>query len=437
MRRHLFLAVCLSVGLLTACITGGTGGSQGAESAEPGNMVSQETDAVKNLTMWVWDDSSGSYSEFVKNYNESNDKNIVVNLEVVPWNNFHDKLLTALSSGGGPDLSVFSSSWLPELVGMESLVDVQPYIDQWDGAADVYESMMKAAKSSYSTMYAYPQSSGVYYLYCRKDLFDQYGVKIPETIDEFYDACRQMTRDTDGDGVTDLYGFAMRGARMGHIMWSSIVYADGNEIIKTFDEQSGAVTLNHKQLVQANQRYLDIYNNGWAPPTAPTDGANEIQQNFKSGVCAMLIHHLASAESISEIFGENVVAVPIPAGSAGRVVPMESILAGIYTNCEYPEAAADVIESMLSANQHDIFCQTHGSVPIIKSVASLPKYMENQFYKVSIESLPEAYSFEDTADMANWQEVVWPTQMQKAMTGQITSEEMMKNLADALKPIER
>ncbi len=435
------LAVCFSMVFvmlsLTACggenVSGGTEGGSGTDNVQ---AEAESANEPIQLTMWAWDDSSGSYSEFVENYNKTNDKNITVTLEIVPWNNFHDKLLTAINSGGGPDLSVISSSWLPELVGMEALTDVQQYVDAWDGADDVYDSMWEAAKSTYDTLYAYPQSSGVYYLYCRKDLFDQYGVKIPETIDEFYEACEQLTRDTDGDGVTDLYGFAMRGARMGHIMWGSIVYADGPEKFKTFAED-GSITLTNEQMIEANQRYLDIYNNGWAPPTAPTDGANEIQANFKSGLCAMLIHHLASAESIVEIFGDDVVAVPIPEGPAGRVVPMELILAGVYSNCEYPEAAADVIQSMLTTQQHDTFCQTHGSVPILESVASMDKYTEDMFYRVSIESLPSAYAFEDTPEMANWQEVVWPTQMQKAMIGEITAEEMMYNLADALNPIVR
>lgn len=431
------MALCVSIlMLMTIAACGQEGGNERDNEREtPTEPQGTQSEPV-SLTMWAWDDSSGSYSEFVENYNRTNDKNITVTLEIVPWNNFHDKLLTAINSGGGPDLSVMSSSWLPELVGMEALVDVQQYVDAWDGASDVYESMWEAAKSTYDTLYAYPQSSGVYYLYCRKDLFEQYGVKIPETIDEFYEACEKMTRDTDGDGVTDLYGFAMRGARMGHIMWGSIVYADGAEKFKTF-AQDGSITLTEPQMIQANQRYLDIYNNGWAPPTAPTDGANEIQANFKSGLCAMLIHHLASAESITEIFGDDVVAVPIPEGKAGRVVPMELILAGVYSNCEHPEAAADVIQSMLTSEQHDTFCQTHGSVPILESVSALDKYTENMFYRVSIESLPSAYAFEDTPEMANWQEVVWPTQIQRAMIGEITAEEMMNNLKDALKPITR
>ena len=141
-------------------------------------------------------------------------------------------------------------------------------------------------------------------------------------MDEFYDACEKLTRDTDGDGVIDTYGFAMRGAAGGHNMWAGMTFNAAEGV--SYIDAEGNVAFNTPEVIEANQRYLDLFRNGYAPPTAPTDGMKEIMQNFKSGIAAMVCHHVGSSPDLLEAVGaDNLVVIPIPSNNGVQFVPMD------------------------------------------------------------------------------------------------------------------
>ena len=62
------------------------------------------------LTFWYWADNtdqSNLIQQIVKDFNESNDKNITVTAEEYPWDSggFTDSTFNAIMGGGGPDMS--------------------------------------------------------------------------------------------------------------------------------------------------------------------------------------------------------------------------------------------------------------------------------------------------------------------------------------------
>ena len=82
------------------------------------------------------------------------------------------------------------------------------------------------------------------------------------------------------------------------------------------------------EAVQGMQDFIDIYTKGYVPPTATSDGFNEIIANFKSGLTAMTIHHTGSSADMEATFvyqpddpaatlpgGESVVLVTGPGGT--------------------------------------------------------------------------------------------------------------------------
>ena len=62
------------------------------------------------------------------------------------------------------------------------------------------------------------------------------------------------------------------------------------------------------------QDFMDLYQNGYTPPTAPSDGFSRLLINFKSGLTAMTIHHIGSSAGMVETFGDDVAAFVFPAG---------------------------------------------------------------------------------------------------------------------------
>ena len=69
-----------------------------------------------------------------------------------------------------------------------------------------------------------PWNIQVLYVYYRPSYFEQAGIEVPTTYEEFLDAIKKCTMDTDGDGQTDVYGFGMRGSTGGQEPWGSFIY---------------------------------------------------------------------------------------------------------------------------------------------------------------------------------------------------------------------
>ncbi|UXN73611.1 extracellular solute-binding protein [Devosia sp. A8/3-2] len=52
-----------------------------------------------------------------------------------------------------------------------------------------------------------------YIMGVNRALLDAAGVPVPTNWDEFIDAARKLTQDTDGDGITDVYGTGLHWRR--------------------------------------------------------------------------------------------------------------------------------------------------------------------------------------------------------------------------------
>lgn len=319
-------------------------------------------------------------------------------------------------------------TWIPELVSLGAVEGLDEYIDSWEDKDTIPESMWESARAGQEETYAWPHSLVVLYLYCRKSYFEEAGLEYPETMDEFYEACEKLTKDTDGDGATDVYGFSMRGARGGHFMWAGLTLNSGTD----FFDSEGNVALNTPEMVEANQKYLDIYLNGWAPKTAPTDGYTEIVQNFESGVTAMLIHHLNSAKEITEVLGDDVDVVALPEGDAGRYLPSEPCHWALSPNSENKEEAVNFLKYSTGEEAHKALCKSAGLVPFVSPVTEDPEFTEDKFCAASMEYLDDVKTFPVVNTFGDWSETVWPQTMQRAMMGEIDSAEMIEILADNL-----
>lgn len=433
MKRTLatLLALSMLAGTLTAC-----GGASASSDAPVSQAASTGDSAAPSepveITYWFNEDNEGTHAAMLLDrWNEYCGGRITLNLEPIPASSYYDKLITAISTGTGPDVFLMWPSYLSTLVEMDALTDLSDAFADWEYMDEVSDMMLETAHGGYEELYAFPRSAVVMYLYCRTDLFEEAGLAYPETMEQFYEACEKLTADTDGDGTTDVYGFGMRGARNGNQMWSSFVFNSlpGGDY---YDDNAVPQMLN-EQMIAANQDYMDIYLNGWAPPTAPTDGFSEISQNFKSGVTAMLYHHIGSANAMKEALGSNVIAVPVPAAADGtRYGVTEVTTLGVNAASPNQDAAIEFIQWLSSPEIQDIVCTELQQVPWLKSVQELDHYAQDPFFATSIDSLEFSHVVPTNAEFTAFSEEVWPQTFQRALMGELTSRQMMETLQNTL-----
>ncbi|WP_200934112.1 ABC transporter substrate-binding protein [Microbacterium sp. Leaf179] len=205
-RRAVFAvaATALTVGALTACSGGNSGGGAAAGTADD---IEKALEAGGELTYWSWTPSAeAQVAAFEAKY-----PNVKVNYVNAGTNTEeYTKLQNAIKAGSGaPDVVQIEYYAFPQFALSDSLVDLSSY-----GFADL--------KGDYSTgtwgsvdfdgkIYGLPQDSGPMALFYNKEVFDQFGIAVPTTWDEYYAAAQKLnaadptkfiTADTGDSGFT-------------------------------------------------------------------------------------------------------------------------------------------------------------------------------------------------------------------------------------------
>jgi multiple sugar transport system substrate-binding protein len=151
----------------------------------------------------------------VHQFQEAN-PDVRVRMQIIPWGTYYDKLTLSLAYGGAPDLFVLHAERVPEYAAFGTL---RPLDDLYAAAkpplvaADFAPVPWKASFYR-GRQYALPLDVHPIGLYYNTRLFREAGIvdargraRPPATWDEFLADARKLTRDIDGDGRPDEWGF--------------------------------------------------------------------------------------------------------------------------------------------------------------------------------------------------------------------------------------
>jgi multiple sugar transport system substrate-binding protein len=411
------LLIVLSFGLI-ACNAKDTTTNEGSES---------EGDS-KTVKYWYWADNP-EYSEvmqnIIKEFNETNGKGITVVGEEYPWDGgaYSESLFTAAMGGGGPDVATFKLTSTPLFTANKLLANLDDYIANWEDKDDIDENLYNVMKDSSGTdnVYVMPWNTQILYVYYRPSIFEKAGVEVPTTYEEFLTAIKKTTMDTNGDGKTDIYGFGMRGAKGGQEPWGSFVYGRGGDF----------ESLDSKEAIEGMEDYINLYKEGYVPPTATTDGFNEIIANFKSGKTAMTIHHTGSSKGMVETFGDDVSAFAFPAGE-GQWTSMGDTENVIFDSSKNKDAAFEWVSYLATGKGQQDWNEATGNVPVSKKVQALDYFQNDKFMKASIEGMGYAGIIPIRDTTTEWINTIWPNTISSALLGDISAKEAMKTLQEEL-----
>ena len=251
------------------------------------------------------------------------------------------------------------------------------------------------------------------------DLFAKAGVQPPATCEAFVDAAKKLTVAAAANGGTPQYGFGMRGGRGGQDNWGPFVLSQA---------AMTPAELGSPKAVAANQMYVDLMRKDKSvPPSAPNDGFNEIINGFKSGQTAMIFHHIGSSKTMHDTHGDKVSAVPVPACGGKRWTSFGDESNALFKQSKVKDAAWKWM-SYLSGEGNVKFVGATGQMTVTKSGVSQVAF-QPRFAKATSDSLPFAAILPPVPQTSDFVSNVWPTNMQRALNGEITSAQMMEAIA--------
>ncbi|MHC1749935.1 MAG: sugar ABC transporter substrate-binding protein [Cellulosilyticaceae bacterium] len=250
-----------------------TGCSAGKDEAKATPEAGTEA-GVKTIKVWGMGEEGKLLPKMVEKF-EAENPNIKVEVQALPWDQAHDKLLTAVASQNGPDIIQMGTSWIPEFAEAGALLDLKPYVDEYPNLKqeNYFDSSLQTA--SYNDEYVgVPWYVDTRVLYYRTDLLAEVGYpKGPNNWDELKDASKKLAARGEG-----LYGLDLNPKDQ----FFAITYGwqNGSDVIK-----DGVPQFNTPKFTEAVEYLKSFFEEGLSPKQDDMD----IVQAFKEGIKPMYI----------------------------------------------------------------------------------------------------------------------------------------------------
>ncbi len=390
---------------------------KGAGAAALTASLARPAIAQQQTVRWWYhfDNPQNSPAELVAKFEREN-PGIKIQAEAIPWgggNDYQARLFAAIVAGNAPDSAMVRLSWAARFAQMKALEAIDDRVAAWSGRSDIADNIWKINRGADGKQYYLPLQYVVIYLYYRTDLFEQAGLKPPANFADFLAAAKALTKG-------DVAGFGMRGGAGGFDNWGPFVLGGGASF-----EKGGMVS---EKAIAACRWYVDLVRKEKvAPASAPTDSFRQIVDAFKAGRTAMAIHHVGSSNEMVGALGDKVSAVPVPRAPDGRgwtYFGDESN--AVFAASRVKDAAFKWISFLSTGDNNVEINKLTGQLPIATSAQAKWTAHPKRFVEASAASVPFASSLPDHPKTPDFISRIWPTNMQRALLGEIQPDDMMK-----------
>jgi ABC-type glycerol-3-phosphate transport system substrate-binding protein len=353
-------AVTLSLVLAaTAC---GGGSSSGGGS----------NDSPKTLTYWA-SNQGASIAVDKQVLQPELDKfqkqtGIKVKLEVVPWSDLLNRILTATTSGQGPDVLNIGNTWSASLQSTGALLP-------WDaknfakiGGKDRFvDSALGSTGAAGKDPAAVPLYSMAYALYYNKKIFADAGIKQPPA------TWAELVADGKKIQAKGKSALGAEGSNLSENIHHVFVFAKQHGA--DFFTADGKPDFTNPKVVEAVKSYVDLMAKDKVIPTGDAEYAqNQSVSDFAKGKQAMLLWQSASANLKSQGMSEDaygIAPVPVISGTPGTGTQVNSMVAGInlavFKNTHNLDGATRFVKFMTSDDEQKILNTAYSSIPPVKS----------------------------------------------------------------------
>ncbi|MET9622407.1 extracellular solute-binding protein [Streptomyces sp. NPDC006464] len=361
-------AVTLSL-VLTAAACGGSTGGSGSDK-QP-----------KTLTYWA--SNQGASIEVDKKVLQpeldrfEKQTGIKVKLEVVPWADLLNRILTAATSGQGPDVLNIGNTWSASLQSTGALLPWDAKNFEAIGGKDRFvESALGSTGVQAQDPAAVPLYSMAYALYYNKKMFKDAGIeKPPATWDELIATGQKLTKDGKA-------AIGVEGANLSNNIHQ--VFVLGKQHGADFFTADGKADFTSDSAVAAVKQYVDLMaTHKIVAPGNAEYAQNQSLSDFAKDRTAMVLWQTASATFKAQGMNDDewgVAPAPVPSGEPGAGKQTNSMVAGInlavFKNSKNLDGAMKFVKFMTSDEEQKTLNKAYGSIPPVKTAQQDPAFSD-------------------------------------------------------------
>ena len=359
--------------------------------AAPAIWRQVEAQTPATVTMWTFLDPSrpGGRETALKQMIETFEaKNPAIKIRVEPqvWTTLAEKFVLGHNTRNAPDIGWVNAENLGLILNTDAAADLKPLVlDGWSAErrADLAVPAALDAVTVDKRVLAMPLMASTWTLMYRRDLLTQAGLQpdLLKTWDGVLEAAKRMTRDTNGDGVPDVWGMGIGLATERYSATPAVLATIGlqNGI---FDEKCKTrLATNEAERALMWQSDL-ITKHKVTPREAIAMTSDDAIDQFAAGRYGMMVIANSRFEQIQRTAAgwnkDDLAQVAIPGWTAERAGP--AIITGWFAvawrNSPRVREAARFIDHMTSPEAMALWSSPGGQVPMLKSLANQPRMAE-------------------------------------------------------------
>lgn len=348
--RTLFISVCLIV--FSASIS-----------------LAQDT-----VTVQYWhtmsDPETEKLEEMIGIFEEAN-PGISVEASRYAYSDFKEALLTSLAGGEAPDAARLDIVWVPEFAELGALTAMDTLVEDFATLSDGFFPGPLRTVEWDGHHWGLPLNTNTQVLLYNATQFEEAGLAVPETIEDFVSAACALS---EGE---EQFGYALGGS----YFWAPapLFYAQGGQITdETVTTSTGYI--NSEASVNAFQALVDMYNNACISPNLLGGGIGTAE-GHATGLYSMIIDGPWMVDIYANDFPDfEVNFAPVPAGgddaTSSSVVGGEDVV--VFAGSGNLDATLQWIEFLVSED-YQLGMAEVGVIPVLNSLAdneALPGYFD-------------------------------------------------------------
>ncbi|MEA4906957.1 MAG: extracellular solute-binding protein [Chloroflexi bacterium] len=385
----LFALGMIAVLALSACAPAATptpapeGSGAGTQEDAPGEAAAPASDAVVEITFWHTYNEEGAENDMLVKtlipiFEEAH-PDIKVNAVSVPYDNFREKLLAAISANTAPDLIRTDIIWVPELAevgALAALDEVMP--DFEDYRSNVFEGPLSTNfwKDHY---YGLPLDTNTKVWLYNDALYQEAGLDgPPATLAELETACQ---------AIQEVNPEASLFAADGMYSWVTLpwVWSFGGDITdEGITTASGYI--NSPKAVAAYEYLLQLYDEGCIAPVIMGDGVDPYA-GFAAGTYASMDNGPWAYSILNGQYPDfEFSAALFPAGEAGSIEIVGGEDINLTQQSQHPQEAMEFIRYLLSQD-YQLKMMEVGQMPVRADLADSDAVKNHPFLGTFFEQI--------------------------------------------------
>lgn len=319
------------------------------------------------MELRFWNGFSGpdgkAMEAIVKEYNATH-PDVRIKMEIIPWGTYYDKVTLGIASKNAPDVFVLHAPRIAEYAEHDALAPIGDLLAKQGPDEKDFAPLVLQAGVWKGVRYGLPLDCHPLGMYYNEELFAKAGIKHPPTnATEFLDAAKKLTKDTNGDGTPDQWGFVVTDL---HLVGTTLLDQYGVSLLGP-DRKSG---LNRKEAAEA----LALLRSFWttqkiAPPTTGDDA----WVTFMTGRAGMAFNGIWMIDALERQSSIRYAAAPVPI-----LGPKAAVWAGSHTlampyylDAKRQAAGYDFIKYL---SDHSLTWAKGGQVPVRKSILASSEF---------------------------------------------------------------